>query len=138
MGRYLDTRELQERLEELEEMRESYIRDNSQNHESEEESEEEFTRLSIEWSKDNVEEAEELEELISLRDEIGSEWKHGVTLIPEDDFEEYAKQLAEDLGMINESASWPNNCIDWERAARELQMDYSSTTFQGTEYLYRS
>jgi antirestriction protein len=39
------------------------------------------------------------------------------------DEEDYAQQLAEDMGVIDENASWPNNCIDWERAARELFMD---------------
>jgi|TARA_Y100000310_G_scaffold282497_1_gene303788 antirestriction protein len=39
--------------------------------------------------------------------------------------EEFAQQMAEDCGLINESATWPNNCIDWEYASRELMYDYS-------------
>ena len=39
--------------------------------------------------------------------------------------QEFAQQQAEDLGLINEAATWPNNCIDWEQAARELMYDYS-------------
>jgi hypothetical protein len=39
--------------------------------------------------------------------------------------QDFAQQQAEDLGLINEAATWPNNCIDWEQAARELMYDYS-------------
>jgi len=41
--------------------------------------------------------------------------------------EDFARQLAEDIGAINNNASWPNNCIDWEFAAKELMHDYSSS-----------
>jgi len=42
-----------------------------------------------------------------------------------DSDEDFAQEQAEQLGLINESATWPNNCIDWELAARELMYDYS-------------
>lgn len=42
-----------------------------------------------------------------------------------DSDEDFAESLASDLGMIQENAEWPNNYIDWERAARDLMMDYS-------------
>lgn len=38
--------------------------------------------------------------------------------------EDFAQNLAEDIGAIDPKASWPNNCIDWEYAARELMYDY--------------
>jgi antirestriction protein len=41
-----------------------------------------------------------------------------------DSDEEFAQELAEEIGAVNHSASWPNNCIDWERAARDLMYDY--------------
>lgn len=37
---------------------------------------------------------------------------------------EFAKNLAEELGLIDKNAHWPNNCIDWEFAVRELMYDY--------------
>jgi len=40
--------------------------------------------------------------------------------------EDFAYEMADQMGAINESASWPNNCIDWERAARDLMFDYCS------------
>lgn len=79
----------------------------------------------------------ELEELNDLESEI-SEWRHGETMIPESDFEDYARQFAEDIGAIPDDTKWPCTCIDWVRAARELAMDYNSVTWQGTEYLVRA
>lgn len=38
--------------------------------------------------------------------------------------EEFAEELADQLGLIPENNSWPNSYIDWERAARDLMMDY--------------
>lgn len=38
--------------------------------------------------------------------------------------EDFAEETAEQLGLINENASWPHSCIDWERAAHELMYDY--------------
>jgi antirestriction protein len=38
-----------------------------------------------------------------------------------------AYQLADDIGAIDENASWPMNCIDWERAARDLMYDNGSS-----------
>ena len=60
------------------------------------------------------------------------------TMIAARDFEEYAQELAEDIGAMPEGNHWPTYCIDWERAARELAMDYSLCTFDGTDYYIRS
>jgi len=95
-----------------------------------------------EWNLDNSEELEELESLLDdLKGYGGDEQWEGswypVTLIRESHFEDYAQQLATDIGAIDESSSWPNNCIDWERAARELKMDYSEVEFKGVTFFYR-
>lgn len=39
--------------------------------------------------------------------------------------EEFAQDMAEQLGLINLNASWPYTCIDWEDAAKEIMYDYS-------------
>lgn len=70
-------------------------------------------------------------------DEHWREDWYPVTLVRDSHFRDYAEQLADDIGAINPDAGWPNNCIDWERAARELQQDYSSTEFEGVTYWYR-
>lgn len=40
------------------------------------------------------------------------------------DDEDFAQETAESLGVIDKNASWPNTCIDWERAASKLMMGY--------------
>lgn len=84
-------------------------------------------------------EADELAALCNLRDEAEGcdDWAHGASLIRDSYFEEYAEQLADDIGAIDQRASWPLTCIDWEKAARELQMDYTSVEFDGVTYWMR-
>lgn len=84
-----------------------------------------------------------VEEFVKVRDfneqgeGYGGDWRYGETLIADSYFEEYARQFAEDIGATNEEGSWPNNCIDWKQAARELQMDYSAIEYDGTTYWVR-
>ena len=77
------------------------------------------------------EDVERLARLKSLRDDIADRLgedalRWGVTLVRDTYFTEYAQELADDIGAIDRNASWPLTCIDWERAARELQMDYTA------------
>lgn len=117
----LDSRELQERLEELEGMDEAYR--------------ESLGTSMPEAPLDDAETAE-LKELRELAENV-QEWQYGATLIPEDDFEDYARELAEDCGMIPADRQWPMTCIDWEKAAEELQTDYTSVEYQGKTYYVR-
>lgn len=43
-----------------------------------------------------------------------------------DNDEAFAYDLAEQLDCIDKKASWPQTCIDWEQAAREIMYDYHS------------
>ena len=70
--------------------------------------------------------------------EIDAVAEHEPTMIPASDFEEYAQELAEEIGAISHDRQWPNYCIDWERAARELKMDYTSVEVNGTTYYFRA
>ena len=65
------------------------------------------------------------------------DWQHGAILIRDSYFVEYARQLADDCGMTRDSDKWPYTCIDWERAASELQQDYSCIDFDGVDYWVR-
>ncbi|MGH7261474.1 MAG: antirestriction protein ArdA [Nitrospiraceae bacterium] len=76
--------------------------------------------------------------LLNVQDVSGEDVEDGAGLIRDSYFETYAQELAEDIGAINKDATWPNNCIDWEQAARDLQMDYSSVDYGGVEYWVRS
>jgi antirestriction protein len=52
-------------------------------------------------------------------------------------FEEYAENLAEECGLVRDAA-WPHNCIDWERASRELSWDYWQADSPQGVYVFRS
>lgn len=38
---------------------------------------------------------------------------------------EFAQDMAENIGAVDDKATWPNNCIDWEEAGKQLMYDYS-------------
>ncbi len=43
-----------------------------------------------------------------------------------DSDEEYAREIASELGLLNKpDLAWPFTCIDWEWAAREIMYDYA-------------
>lgn len=78
--------------------------------------------------------------LMALQEEAedyAADWLYGETLIRDSYFEDYAQQLAEDIGAIPRDLSWPLYSINWERAARDLQMDYTSVEFDGVTYWIR-
>jgi hypothetical protein len=50
----------------------------------------------------------------------------------------YAQELADDIGAVSRDAKWPNNHLDWDAAAAELEQDYMSVTFNGEEFLMRA
>lgn len=87
---------------------------------------------------DEYDEGEELTALKDLQNEAEgySDWIHGATLIHDDYFEQYAQDLAEDLGM-DRTQPWPHSCIDWEKAADELKQDYTSVDFDGETFWIR-
>lgn len=121
MINYLDTRELYDRLNELTEKQYDF-----ENADPEDEAE----------PLDEAEQAE-LESIQELANHVGELiLRDGGPFIDEDDFEEYAEELARDCYDLPEN--WPCNCIDWEQAANELRADYSKADFDGTVYLYRA
>jgi len=38
--------------------------------------------------------------------------------------QDFAQDMAEQLGSINKDIQWPYTCIDWEQASQELMYDY--------------
>lgn len=57
-----------------------------------------------------------------------------------DSGEDYAEQLADDIGAVDRRASWPLSCIDWSAAWRELTYDsyWASECPDGGVYIFRS
>lgn len=97
-----------------------------------------------EWEQG--EDAAELAELEAILADLanygggGEQWDgdwYPVTLIADWHFKEYAQDLADEIGAVNADAGWPNNCIDWDKAARELRMDYTSCDVAGNDYWFR-
>lgn len=131
----IDSRDLEARIEELKAERQDLqdIFDDADTMEEEQDAQEEITR----WDSEYADELEKLEVFAEQCRGYG-DWDHGETLIRDSHFENYAQQMAEDCGLISGTEGWPLNCIDWEQAARELQMDYSSAEFDGVTYYFRS
>lgn len=90
-----------------------------------------------EW--DESEEGQELKALKELQDQAEgySDWTHGATLIRDSYFQTYAEELASDIGAVDKDAAWPTNRIDWEAAADDLKVDYSTVDFDGVDYWVR-
>lgn len=90
-----------------------------------------------EWTDEH----EELLRLRALVEELNSASSDsaddGITMIRDSYFEQYARDLADDIGAVSSDASWPNTCIDWEKAASELQVDYSTVDYDGVTYWVR-
>ena len=79
----------------------------------------------------------QLVELANVLSDYAEDYKYGATVVADSYFEEYARQLAEDCGMIDRDVSWPQTCIDWAQAARELQSDYTAIEWMGLTYWTR-
>lgn len=94
----------------------------------------------IEYAEDEDNQRDDPETVAAIRELEDSgieDWSYGAHFIREDVFEDYAQELAEDIGAIDSDASWPLYCIDWERAANDLKMDYSAVEFLGHTYFVR-
>lgn len=124
----IDSRDIIARIEELEAERDAHQDD--------------FDEGSVDtpWAEVNADDAAELAALLALQEECEgcSDWRHGCELIRDSYFTEYARQYADDIGRGDYGdMQWPLNCIDWDEAARQLQQDYTSVTFDGEEYWIR-
>lgn len=137
MDDVIDSRDVIERIEELQGERDAFVDEVGADSER---NDVQTADARLTWAEQNPDEAAELAALEALAEEASAyaaDWQHGETLIRDSYFKEYAQELAEDIGAINANASWPNNCIDWDQAARELQMDYTSVNFDNVIYWVR-
>jgi len=90
----------------------------------------------IEWEDENLEYLTDLKNLASEGEGCG-DWEYGATLISEDYFTDYCKELCEDIGEI--PRDFPSYIvIDWDATADNIRMDYSHADFGGETYLIRS
>ena len=114
---YMDSRDIQERIEELELALEDEDTD--------------------EGDRDDIQ--EELDGWYQVKSEVAEsnpEWDDGITFIAYEKFDDYVKEFCEDCGDI------PRNLpdyivIDWQATADNLQVDYTEVEIQGSIYLFR-
>ena len=86
------------------------------------------------------EETDELSILVALNEDgeqSAPDWTYGEGMIRDDYFEDYARDLAEDIGAIDPKATWPLTYIDWPAAADALKQDYTSIDVDGLTYWVR-
>jgi hypothetical protein len=84
------------------------------------------------------EERDAIEQIVETIDGYsGDDAKNGVSLIRDDYFESYARELAEEIGRIDQNVEWPYTHIDWAGAANDLQTDYTAVDINGVDYWFR-
>ena len=63
------------------------------------------------------------------------DWQYGEQIIRASYFLDYTMELIYDAYSV--PSGWPFRCIDWQQAADELLIDYTSATFDGVTYYFR-
>jgi hypothetical protein len=89
--------------------------------------------------------AAELRKLKALAEEAegyAEDWRYGATLIHDDHFTDYARNFFEetadrDTRKLVQEGAWPFNNLDWDAAAEDLKVDYTSVDFDGETYWVR-
>lgn len=138
----IDTRDLAEKRDELKEF---LVDDFNLTFEKEIEDFDELTEIVDnsdnedveEWRDDKVYDFEYIDEINDLEDEI-TNFIYGETLIPNDDFTEYCKDMVENCYNLKDVPDFIKDNINWKGVASDLEVDYSSITYQGERYLVRA
>jgi hypothetical protein len=82
------------------------------------------------------EERDELQALTALAESAEGylpDWKYGETLVRDDYFTEYTKELLKECGYIpDDFPDWIE--VDWEKTAENVQADYTELDFAGVTY----
>lgn len=129
---YRSTQDLRDRFEELKNDKQALADEVSECADDPEHGDIEKARRELDdWKTENDVELKELAEIVKgLYD--GDEDEQ---LVADEDFAQHARDVAEDL--YNIEPHWPFSHIDWDKAADDLKLDYTSFEFEGTTYWYR-
>lgn len=128
----IDSRDIQERIDELQSEFDSLVDDHADG-----DGEEYAGEDLLNWLEENGDEFVTLLEVKEEVEQYTSEWDDGAFMIADNHFEDYAQELAEDTGAIDRKAKWPLTHIDWDAAAEELKCDYSEVEIDGKSYWIR-
>ena len=90
-----------------------------------------------EWKEDNSDDFDHIEEIDYIEDNV-SGFSFGATLILEDEFEDYCKDLVEDCYDLGNVPGFIKDKINWRGIASDLSVDYSEIKYQGESYLVRA
>lgn len=144
-GEIIDVRDVIERVEGLEEDLLAAFNEQQVIEDDDTETDDPTDGAFREWCKVTThEDASEYLALCELLDDLcgngGDELWRGewfpVTLISEDYFTEYAKELIQDVGDLpRDIPSYLE--IDWDATAENIKVDYSTTEIEGATYYYR-
>ena len=138
---YLDTRDLQEQIDNLE-LEIEELNEDLEDLEKDlgmcgSKNELLTTQDEIESAKESLQDLrDELQPLLDLKAEDIPDWDYGATLIPESDWEEYVEDLVKDCGYISNDVPWWI-VIDWAATADNVAADYSTVDYDGDTYYYR-
>lgn len=111
---FLDSREIQERIEELEK-----------------EGVNEPGQITEEWEE--LRKLKKLKELY-IEDYNENSWGWGAFFIRDDYMETYAREKPGDWFRDYDENRWPFNHIDWEEATEAFKQDYTEIDFDGVIY----
>ena len=89
-----------------------------------------------EWREENDNDFDHIEEIDYVEDNV-LEFSFGETLIPNNDFTEYCKDMVEDCYNLKDVPDFIKFNVNWEGVASVLGVDYSEIKYQGETYLYR-
>lgn len=140
MNKIIDTRDLNDRLLELKAKADLIAEIQEELGDADDNTDTNEIIERLDDAKDDFDESEqeELKELENLESEI-PEWYHGNTLIHEDEFVDYCKEMLEDCGDLPKELPWYiENAIDWEEVADALKADYGEISFQNENYYFRN
>ena len=142
----IDTRDLQDRIDELNDDIDTLDNEISELSEEIDDLDENDPDdkneidLKLDDIEDKREQIEELQEELSMLLDVESEvpeFRHGETLIHENYWVEYVQDLCEDCGYI--SRDFPHwIAIDWDATADNVAADYSTIELDGNTYYFRN
>jgi hypothetical protein len=86
--------------------------------------------------KDGYEFGDDEERELEMLEDVLKDIGDADEIINENYFPDYAKQYVEDC-YEGDFDSFPFNCMDWEKVAEEMLVDYTEVSFDGVSFYYR-